>query len=198
MSTPARIDDPTMELARQTGLNLNWHGLVLPASLMGGTLREANERRTRFLQEIDDPLINGQVTPVQAASAVDPYDLTPQIQEVTRALQRVLPASPVAQVSGRHMHDVPDLLTRIAIALRLWAGYMDAAKVIDAVGTRYELNNRNTRQRDIPTVEAKALGDGIYMAGVEAAPHYKWRVLGEAICREGIPAGSIVLRDWED
>ncbi len=196
MSTPVRIDDPIMELVRLTASRLLLPGAV-PASLQGSTLREANERRAKLLHEIAGPLIDGEVRPVHARAA-DPHALDPQIPEVARQIQQIAPGSIVAQITERHMPDVPDLLTRIAIAMRLWAGYMDAAKVIDAVGTRYERNNRNTRQRDIPTIERKATGDQIYTAGVEAAPHYKWRVLGEAICREGIPADSIVLRDWED
>jgi hypothetical protein len=51
---------------------------------------------------------------------------------------------------------------------------------------------------EIVIVEARAAADLMYRAGVEAARRYKWRVLGQGIYSDGIPAGSIVLQDWQD
>ena len=95
------------------------------------------------------------------------------------------------------LDDVADADHRISISLRLYSGYLEAAKTI-AWSVTGRKNTAATRFQEIQTVEARAAVDGIYLAGVEAAPHYKWRVLGEGIYTEGIPAGSIVLRDWID
>jgi hypothetical protein len=118
MTMPTRTDDPMMVLVRLTASRLLLPGAV-PASLQGSTLRQANERRSKLLHEIAGPFIDGEVRPVHARAA-DPYALDPQIPEVARQLQQIAPESTVARLTRRHMPDVPDLLTRIAIAMRLW------------------------------------------------------------------------------
>jgi hypothetical protein len=70
-------------------------------------------------------------------------------------LQRLPSAADLDEIAQRHLPDVRKQDERLSVALRLWAGYMDAAKVI-AASTRYETNDAATRQRDIPHVEAHA------------------------------------------
>ncbi len=183
--------DPTMELARRTAERFG-PAPQLPASLQGSTPREANIRRTELLKEIEN-LLDREIRSVQG-SVLDAYQLEPQIPLLT---QRLLLSSEIDQITRGYLPDVPDLSARINIALRLWAGYIDGAKVIGP-RTRDEDNTAETRQRDIRVIEAKVAKDPIYAAGVEAAPHYKWRVLHQDIYRDGVPVGSIVLRDWDD
>jgi hypothetical protein len=95
------------------------------------------------------------------------------------------------------LDDVSDADSRINITLRLYAGYLDTAKTI-AWGVTGRKNTAATRDPEIRQIDGQATTDPIYLAGVEVAPHYKWRVLREGIYREGIPAGAIVLRDWND
>ena len=59
-------------------------------------------------------------------------------------------------------------------------------------------NPAATRTNEMSQIATRAMADHIYLAGVEAAPHYKWRVLRQGIYREGIPAQAVVLRDWDD
>ncbi len=182
--------DPAMDLARLTGQHLGTP--ALPASMQGATMREANGKRAAFLREVASPLRDREMAQVQGQYVSRPYDLLPQIAAL---VQRLPLASDIDHITRRHLPDVPDLNARLSIALRLWAGYMDAAKMI-AEGTRYEMNDATTRQRDNPVLEARAAADPVYAAGVEAAPHFKHRVLGEPIFSDGIPAGAVVLRDW--
>lgn len=188
---PSRTDDPTMELMRQTAEHLG-PAPALPQSLDGATLREANEKRTILLKEIGN-IIEADLRASQGA-VPDPYDIPPQVPLLAARLEG---NNAFEQLTKTVLLDVPDKAQRINIALRLYAGYLDVAKTI-AEGTRYEKNDASTRQRDIPKVEAKAVNDPIYTAGVEAAPHFKHRELGQDVFRDGIPDDSIVLRDWND
>jgi hypothetical protein len=180
-----------MELMRQTAEHLG-PPPALPSSLGGATLREANEKRTAVLKAVGNA-IDADLRPVQNA-AVDPWAVSLQVPVLA---DQLLQDNALDQLTASLLPDVADQAERINIALRLTAGYLDAAKTI-AANTRAEINDASTRQRDIPTVEAKAVNDPIYTAGVEAAPHYKHRDLKQDIFRDGIPEGSIVLRDWED
>jgi hypothetical protein len=180
-----------MELMRQTAEHLG-PPPKLPQSLDGATLREANEKRTALLKEIGN-IIESDLRQVQG-SVRDPYDIPPQTPLLAARLDNTQALDQLAQ---RILADVSSKTDRTNIVLRLYAGYLDVAKTI-AASTRHETNDASTRQRDIPKVEAKAANDPIYNAGVEAAPHFKHRELGEPIFRDGVPADSIVLRDWDD
>jgi hypothetical protein len=180
-----------MELARETGRRLSEANL--PESLKGPLLREANVKRAALLQDVAGPLIARQLAQVQGQFA-DPYDLQPQITALARDLMSV---ADIDEITRRHIPDVLERKDRLSIALRLWAGYMDTAKVI-AGQTRYEANDATTRRRDIQLIEERAAEDPIYEAGVEAAPHFKNRVLGEPIFCDGIPKEAVVMRDWSD
>jgi hypothetical protein len=95
------------------------------------------------------------------------------------------------------LSDVPDYPSRLGPSLRLYAGYLSAAKTI-AWGVTGGKHTAVTRAAAIAVVEAEAQKDLIFRAGVETAPHYKWRVRREGIYNDGIPAGSTVLADWDD
>jgi hypothetical protein len=180
-----------MELMRQTANHFGAPS-VLPKSLQDDELRKANEKRALVLKAIENPL-DAHVKSVRN-TVPDAYDLPPQVRILA---ERLLEDKALDQLTGNLLPDVPDLCERINIALRLNAGYLDAAKMI-AERTRAEINSATTRQRDIGLVEDRAANDPIYAAAVEAAPHYKHRVKEQPIFRDGIPEGSIVLRDWED
>jgi hypothetical protein len=180
-----------MELIRQTAEQLG-PPPDLPKSLDGATLREANEKRTALLKEIGN-IIESDLRQVQG-SVRDPYDIPPQAPVLAARLDN---NQALDHLTTRVLPDVPNKVERTNIALRLYAGYLDVAKSIDAK-TAAGPNSAATRQRDIPIVEAKAASDRIYAAGVEAAPQFKHRELGEDIFRDGIPDGSIVLQDWND
>jgi hypothetical protein len=186
-----RPDDPTMELIRQTAEHLG-PPPELPGSLDGTTLREANGKRTALLKEIGN-IIESDLRQVQG-SVPDAYDIPPQTLLLAARLDN---NQALDQLTARVLPDVSDKAERTNIALRLYAGYLDVAKSIDAK-TAAGPNSTATRQRDIPIVEAKAANDAIYAAGVEAAPQFKHRELDQDIFRDGIPDGSIVLRDWDD
>jgi hypothetical protein len=186
-----RTDDPTMELMRQTAEHLG-PAPALPSSLDGATLREANEKRTALLKEVGN-IIEADLRAAQGA-VPDPYDIPPQVPLLATRLEG---NKALDQLTKRVLSDVPDKAERTNIASRLYAGYLDVAKTI-AGSTRHETNDASTRQRDMPKVEAKAVNDPIYTAGVEAAPHFKHRELRQDVFPDGIPKGSIVLRDWED
>ena len=85
---------------------------------------------------------------VQGAAA-DVYDLPPQ---VPRLAARLGSNQALDQLTARVLTDVREKSERINIALRLYAGYLDAAKVI-AGSTRHETNDATTRRRDIPKVD---------------------------------------------
>jgi hypothetical protein len=180
-----------MELMRQTANHLG-PPPALPLSLNGVTLREANEKRATVLKAVAKAL-DAHVGQVQNA-APDPYDVPPQVPVLAANLLR---DRAFDRLVTYLLPDVPDQRERINMALRLTAAYLDAAKTI-AWNTRAEINSAQTRQRDIPIIEARAANDPIYTAGIEAAPQYKHRDLKQDIFRDGIPEGSIVLRDWED
>jgi hypothetical protein len=186
------MPDELMELLRQTAILQFGAPSSLPLSLNGNPLREATKRRAEFLRIVQKPLsdhghavlnsIPGPNYPAQCA------DLAVRLRGETN----------LTAPAALFLDDVADADARISISLRLYAGYLDTAKVI-AWGVRGRKNTAATRNHEITAiVEAKAVGDCIYEAGIEAAPHYKWRCLGENIFSEGIPPGSIVLRDWND
>jgi hypothetical protein len=77
------------------------------------------------------------------------------------------------------MPTVSDPLDRIAIALRLWAGCLAAAKTI-ADATR-------------SGIDATAANDGLFRAGVEAARMFK-RLRGQPFFLDGVPERSAVRR----
>lgn len=183
--------DPLMELLLETANRQFGAPPVLPLSLQGNPLREATKRRADFIKLIDE-LLTADARRVQTQIAGVDYDRQcPMLASQLRA------DGELNQRTALFLDDVSDFDRRLSISLRLYAGYLDTAKVV-AWGVRGRKNTAITRHQEIQLVEARATNDPVYRAGVETAPHYKWRVLGEGVYSEGIPAGAIVLLDWED
>jgi hypothetical protein len=183
--------DPLMQLLLETAIRAFGSPPPLPLSLQGNPLREATKRRADFLKLVEQ-LLTDEARRVQRQ--VPSRDLNQQCPQLAAGLRA---NNDLDQRTRWFLDDVPDFDHRINISLRLYAGYLDTAKVI-AWGVTGRKNTPITRYQEIQTVEQRATPDPIYRAGVETAPQYKWRVLAEGIYSEGIPAGSIVLRDWDD
>jgi hypothetical protein len=80
----------------------------------------------------------------------------------------------------------------INIALRLWAGCMEAAKSI-AFETMDGANTPLTRERSFFQIDFFSKFDLIYCAGVEVAPSFK-KLHDEYYSFKGVPANSVVRR----
>jgi hypothetical protein len=81
-------------------------------------------------------------------------------------------------------------MERASIALRLWAGCLDAAKTI-ALETRDGPNSPELRAAAFAQIDSVAETDPIYGAGVEAAPAFKV-LRRQSYSFDGVPAGSRV------
>jgi hypothetical protein len=182
--------DPLMQLLLQTAIHCFGNAPRLPLSLQGYPLREATKKRADFLQ-----LIAGLLTDV----AQPILDHVPPLgqAEYTQFAGNLRAHAQLNSQLALFLDDLANNDERIHIALRLYVGYLETAKVI-AWGVTNRKNTAVTRFQEIHIIETRAAGDAIYSAGVETAPQYKWRVRGEGIYTDGIPAGAIVLRDWDD
>jgi hypothetical protein len=90
------------------------------------------------------------------------------------------------------MPDVTDDQERLNITLRLWAGCVSAGKTI-ASATRSGANTAEVRATAFRGIDARAAGDRVFEAGVEAAP--AWKALrGDEVSFDGVPADSPVHR----
>ena len=83
-------------------------------------------------------------------------------------------------------------LDQVSIALRLWAGCLDAAKTI-ALETLSGPNAASNRAAAFSQIESVAKNDPVYRAGVEAAPSFL-NARGQPYELEGVPAGAAVRR----
>jgi hypothetical protein len=173
--------DWTMELSRQTGLRLN-AVFDLPASLRGATEREQIQKIHALMLDVEN-LLDAACHAMQKQY--------PGLDEQAYHLVQELPRCPaVTAMTARHMPCLPDAVA-VSIALRLWAGLLDAAKivrdkvVIDHVGNTRPIapSERGPWMRD---THARALGDPIYAAGVPVGPFAK-RHKGEPVFYEGVP-----------
>jgi hypothetical protein len=90
------------------------------------------------------------------------------------------------------MSDVTDDQERLNITLRLWTGCVSAGKTI-ASATRSGANTAEVRATAFRGIDARAAGDRVFEAGVEAAP--AWKALrGDEVSFDGVPADSPVRR----
>jgi hypothetical protein len=197
--------DPSMELAWRAANHLG--GVpALPAFLQADTARKANARRAVFLMEVENAI--EEEIRVTRVTKTDPEVRAGNVNSVHEYLAlidrhvpelagRLVRNRLLIETTGRLLHDLSDSAVRVNVSLRIYAGYLGAAKII-AAGVRGRSNNSTTRTAEMPSVDARAGGDQIFAAGVRAAPFYKGTVLKEPIFRDGIPAGSIVLEDWPD
>ena len=131
------------------------------------------ERRAEFVSDIDDLLMPGD-------------NPAAQLQGLGRRLRYL------AEASEEAMPEVSDPLDRIAIALRLWAGCLGAAKTIADV-TMSGPNSPEDRARLFPGIDGAAAQDDLFRAGVEAAPAFKRR-RGQPYYLDGVPDDSPVRR----
>jgi hypothetical protein len=77
-----------------------------------------------------------------------------------------------------------DPLQRVNVALRLWAGCLDAAKIVSDV-TSSGKNDAAERKKLMPVLLARAAECSIYAAGVPAGPAVRKR-RGQPVIYEGI------------
>jgi hypothetical protein len=164
--------DPNMNFALWLGQGIaGGRPLTLPAKLAGV------EQRASFLVSIDGLLMPGS----------DPAS------QVTGLGQRI---RFLADASVADMPDTPDPLDRVAIALRLWAGCLSAAKTISDA-TLSGPNSAADRARLFPGIDGIAQQDALFRAGVEAAPIFK-RLRNQPYFLDGVPARSPVRRYAQD
>jgi hypothetical protein len=194
-----------MELAWQAAEHLG-AAPALPAFLKADTLRKANARRAVFLMEVENA-IEGEIEPIREGK-IRPQILGGKVTTMTEFMQlirshvqaltdRFAHNLGIAESTARLLPDMPDTVLRVNVSLRLFAGYLDAAKII-AKEVRDRKNDAKTRQDEMPSCDERAKNDQIYAAGVQVAPFYKRAVLKQEIFKDGIPAGSIILQDWID
>jgi hypothetical protein len=99
----------------------------------------------------------------------------------------------LAELTRALVPDLQDPVSRVNLVLRLWSGCLSAAKTI-AESTRSGPNTAEERRRLFETIiDPIAAVDGIYAAGVEAAPAFKRRV-DQPYFFDGVPQGSCVRR----
>jgi hypothetical protein len=134
---------------------------------------------------------------IREKQIVSPSQLCEELRKYgARIADRLRKNERLRDIVARLLPELPEL-ERISVALRMCAGYHDAAKVI-AEETRAGKNQPEDRTKWIHVVDERARNDVIYAAGAVAAPFYKGTVRREAIFKDGIPEGSIVLQDWID
>jgi hypothetical protein len=179
---------------------------ALPAFLQADTLRKANARRAVFLMEVEsaiegeiEPIREGKIAPLVIGGKVTTVAEYKQLigSHVPALADRFAQNLVIAEITARLLPDMRDPVMRVSVSLRLFAGYLDAAKIIADV-VRGRKNDAETRKDEMPSVDARAKNDPIYAVGFQAAPFYKRAVLEQDIFKHGIPAGSIVLQDWID
>ncbi len=93
---------------------------------------------------------------------------------------------------------IPERQARLNLALRLWAGGIDAAKMlrIDFVtgpGTTERIAPETRAEAFSQSIDLRAADDAIYRAGVEAAPALQ-RLRDKEPAFEGVPPESAVRR----
>lgn len=98
----------------------------------------------------------------------------------------------ISEKSTLALHAFTDPVDRLAVALRIWAGCLMAAKLI-AHETRGGPNTNEMRASMFPQVDSLARNDPAFCAGVEAAPAFK-ATRGQEIALGGVPADSPVRR----
>ncbi len=144
-----------------------------PMPQLPGSLQEVG-RRAELVHEMDGPFMPTTL------------ELPAFLVELATRLRVI------AEVSERFITDVPDGLTRLNIALRLWAGCISAAKTI-ANETMSGQNTPERRGEIMRDIDQVAGTDAIYAAGVEAAPSFK-KLRNQGYSFDGVPNGSLVRR----
>jgi hypothetical protein len=164
--------DPNMNTALQWA---NALGTIrnLPSSL------SSVEKRAELVNAIEGPLI---------LDSEGKPSLLPGIETKERSRRQ----SEIAKASASFMPDLSETM-RINIALRLWSGCLDAAKTI-ALETMSGPNTPSIRTEIFSRkIDEIAQADGIYLAGVEAAPAFK-AMLNQRVSFKGVPENSPVRK----
>lgn len=156
-----------MRIALELSRGFEREPLELPAPLAKVS------RRAQFIDAIDGPLL------VDGAGVWQWADMATRLRDIAETSLPVMP-------------DVSDPFDRIAIALRLWAGCLSAAKVI-AAETRSGPNTRASRSAAFSDIDGVTAHDDLFRAGMEAAPAFK-DGRGQTYCLDGVPHGSPVHR----
>src|ERR1700694_4990993 len=161
------MGDVNMHIGLYLGQGLESAPLALPAPLVDV------ERRAQFIVEIDKPLLFDSAGVAQWAELGD-------------GLRNI------GALSSEVMPELIDPLDRVAVALRLWAGCIMAAKAI-AFESRSGPNTETARTEAFGEIDRLAAADPLFNAGVEAAPVFK-KARGQGYCLEGVPSESAVRR----
>jgi hypothetical protein len=176
--------DTTMELARQTGLRISAPA-ALPATLQGATERQTIEKIHALMLDVEE-LLNAAC---HAMQRLHPGNTDLQASVLASELPRC-PA--VVAMTARHLTGLSEV-EALSIALRLWAGLLDAAKIIrkekvidDMTGATADIMAQERTDWMIDLHYRKAVFDPVYAAGAKVAPFAK-RHKREEVFYEGVP-----------
>ena len=151
---------------------LRWANALGSVPTLPQSLLDVN-RRGELLHAIDGPLAGGVLLHSMTAE-----DRKNRLEEVSR-------------ISREFMPDVEEGGQRLNLTLRLWAGWLMAAKTI-ALETRSGPNTPTTRRTAFSGVIDKiAQIDPIFQSGVEAAPAFK-ELRQQPYSLDGVPEDSAV------
>ncbi len=148
--------------------------LVSPPALPGSLASmNADEKADLLIAVMDKPLV--EQLPLNSS------DFQPYLQIATLVGR-------IASMTAGPIHDVPEPLNRVNLMLRLWAGYMHAAKTI-ANGTRSGGNTDETRKEGSLEIDRYSASDPVYAAGVDAVVVVKTK-LKESFTFAGVAPGT--------
>ncbi len=142
------VADPSMEIAWRLAEGLG-DSPDLPHSL------HTVEERARLVDKIDGSFIPTADNPDEHPASV-----------IGRRLREIETGTEILA------DEIPDVLDRVNLGLRLWAGCLSSAKTI-ASGTLSGPNTPQIRAQIFSSIiDPRAGGDVAYRAGVEAAPAF--------------------------
>ena len=180
MDEPHRVEPifPMSKLYYDGNMGMCWLlglGLDESARLPEGLIQV--KARAKLCHQIDASMVKDFALPIE--------HICQNVGEHIRRLDVWTAASP-------YFPPLMPVLSRVSVALRLWAGCMSAAKTI-AFKTRSGVNTVADRTRIMGYIEQQVAVDEVYRAGVEAAPDFK-RLRRQTVSFEGVPPGAAVLR----
>ena len=167
--------DPNMALAYSFAIGLG------PSPALPNSLLDVG-RRAELVDRIDDVFL-----------VTEAHEYGLDFGQLGSAMTRLgARLCAIASTTEALIPEVTNVLERLNIVLRLWAGCLDAAKTI-AHETRSGPNVPQARAGIFCMIDERAAGDAVYAAGVEAAPAFK-RLRQQGYSLEGVPAQSRVRR----
>jgi hypothetical protein len=168
--------DPNMSIAYE------WSKLLRPINSIPESLKDVI-KRAKYLDFVDKKMIEGSML----------WELNKQ------QIESFL--SNMDKESIPWIYDIADGKQRINITLRLWAGYFDAAKILQDKYVSRSNDGTISEKIITPVMRVNALEESInpnasldvvYYAGVEAASIVK-RLRKQPIFTDGIPSDSPVM-----